>query len=314
MKPFSKSSDIFPGGIAFNVLLIILGSVISLFAFTREAGKLVGYCEAFGSALFVAGFVGFLNVRLLSKEVNRIVEEPFENISFIHTIRGAGIENIYRNRVRSIEEMIKSMDIEEQEIIIVGCSLKGLIGVGFDAIGEQSKFREGIVHALKKNIGINILLTDPRYACFRAVQEARNVGDIEAEIIENLLYFIRLRYQNPRKASNLKIKLFHGTPTIFLLATSKLMVINPYPYFSTAFGSFSFELWGGSEMYKAYYYSHYSRAWTTPGTTTDISNEFTSACVQIKALIEEVNQHNLPVIPDKEKKQRLLNMLKEIEK
>jgi len=314
MKTLSKSSEIFPGSTAVNVLLIIMGIVISLFAFTKTADNVVGYCAAFGSALFVSGVIGFLNVKILSKEVNRIVGEPFEDIAFIHTIRSAGIENIYRNRVRSIEEIIKSMDNEEQEIIIVGCSLKGLIGVGFDVIGEHSKFREGIFRALKKNIRIKILLTDPRYACFRAVQEGRNVGDIEAEIIENLLYFIQLKHQNPRKASNLQIKLFHGTPTIFLFATSKLMVINPYPYFSTAFGSFSFELWGGSEMYKAYYYSHYSRAWTTPSTTTDISNEFYTACDQIKELIEKGNYHNLPLIPNEEKRKSLLSMLIEIKK
>lgn len=190
--------------------------------------------------------------------------------------------------------------------------MKGLIGVGYNAVGQSQRMREVLINALKRKVQINILMTNPEVAHHRSQQEGRLDGDIEAEILENLMYLVKVKHDNPEIASKLTIKLYNGTPTIFMVCTSRLMMVNPYPYYSTAYGSFSFLIEEGSELYRSYYPSHYSSAWTDPRLTVIISEDINTAVDQIKELTQKSNPHGRKIIPDDSKRDELLKKLSQV--
>lgn len=126
------------------------------------------------------------------------------------------------------------------------------------------------------------------------------------------MYFIKIRKDFEDVRKNLNIKLYKGTPTIFMMCTSKLMLLNPYPYYSTAYGSFSFVVENGSSLYESFYNSHYREAWTSPNDTSieKIDDNIERSIDQIREIIEKrKNPHGRDVIPEKMKKE----LIKELE-
>jgi len=299
--------SLFPGSVATNSVVLVLGIILVLCSLLPgTSGKAASILTGLGSAMFLAGFLGLIHARALAKEVHKVVSLPFEETMLLTQLHWAGIEWISRERADFGEKIISALEKEINEIVIVGSSLKGLIGVGYNAVGQAQRIREALINALKRGTQLNILMTNPKIAHHRSKQEGRVNGDIEAEILENLMYLIRLKHNNPNIAPKLKIGLYDGTPTIFMLCTSNLMMINPYPYYSTAYSSFSFLIKGGSALYRGYYQSHYREAWTDTKMTLYISENIDLAMEQIKDLIEGTNPLGKKIIPDAAKEKALL--------
>lgn len=305
--------SLFPGSVATSFIVLTLGVILVVISLIQEPKSTVGSLLAgLGSAMFLAGFLGLVNVKVLANEIGKITSQPFEEIAFLSKIRKSGIYDVFRSRADSLRAVIPDVEEETNEVVLVGSSLKGLIGVGYTAVGQAQRMREVLISALKRKIQVNILMTNPEVAHHRSQQEGRVDGDIEAEILENLMYLVKLKHDNPEMASKLTVKLYNGTPTIFMVATSRLMMINPYPYYSTAYGSFSFLIEEGSDLYRAYYPSHYSAAWTDPRLTVLVCEDINAAIDQIKELIQKNTPHGRKIIPDDNKRSDLLKKLAQV--
>jgi hypothetical protein len=310
MRSNKGFGELFPGSVATSSVMLTVGVILAVCSFLPGIhGTVASLLAGLGSCMFLAGFIGLINVRVLANEVRRVTSQPFEDTVLLSQVRGSGIEGIFRDRANVLERIIPVLEEENREIVIVGSSLKGLIGVGYNAVGEDQRVRDILVNALERNVPINILMTNPMVAHHRSQQEGRLDGDIEAEILENLMYLTKLKYNNPNIAEKLTIKLYNGTPTIFMLCTPSLMMINPYPYYSTAYGSFSFIIRGGSDLYRGYFGSHYQRAWTDTRLGVLISENIDLAVRQIKEFIEGTNPHGRKIIPDVNKQRELLEKL-----
>ena len=309
----------FPGNIALNlfsigigVIFILIGVIITFqptFS-TVAVDLLVG----FGSGLFLAGFLGYMNIAILSQEVDSLIKQPFEDISILGLVKGAGLEWVTRERNElTHSKLVPSLEREQNQIIIVGSSLKGLIGVGKETLGNnQKKIREIIeIKAKQGKADINILMTSPEIAHHRQKQEGRKEGDIEREIIENIIQLVKLRNNCCNDKSKFKIGLYNGTPTIFMLCTSEYMMLNPYPYYSKAYNSFAFLIKSGSIMYNGYYDAHYRSAMEDDNMTMSISDDPATAKEQIRSLITGENPHGNSIIPDKKVQDILLSRLDE---
>lgn len=316
MKNMKNILDLLPGSSSVNIILFTLGTVLALISLKIVDSTIAALVAGFGASMFIAGFIGLVNLKVLSKEISSITKEPFEDISLYLKIHKSGIRNIFRSRGDSIDTIFDDVQKEHGEIVIVSSSLKGLIGVGYDSSMEEETCRKKIIDSLQRNVTVNILMTNPEIAANRAHQEGRREGDIEAEILRNLMYFVQVRLMYHDSATNLNIKLYNGTPTIFMVCTSRLMLLNPYPYYSTAYNSFSFLIDGGSDLFRTYYKSHFQEAWKDSDMTLTISHDANSAIKQIKTMIElkSPRDSNKFIIPELDKRKELHDLLKVLDK
>ncbi|MCL6588858.1 MAG: hypothetical protein K6U80_02790 [Firmicutes bacterium] len=311
MKIAQKIRRIFPGSIAVNIVLIVLGIVMAVIPQTPGVpGKISLLLTGLGSAAFLAGFTGIIHTVILAEEFRKVTEEPMEELSFITKIHSAGICDIFRNRMDGIEKVLKSLEYEKRQLALAGTSLKGVIGIAFDEQHEYQPVLDAVKDALRNKIRVNILLTHPEAVYYRSQPEGRLPGEIEAEILDNLIYLVMLRAENPKLADYLNLKLFYGAPSVFLMATSHKMLINPYPYYATASSSFSFLVDSDSAMYNAFYHNHFRAAWLDSKLTLEIKNDPKEAVKQIQELIN-MNGHekNSLLIPDEAKRNSMLQTL-----
>ena len=305
-----KLANLLPGSLSVNIFLVIFSLIFIGLAFYFNINNVgVSILIGLGSAMFLAGFLGIVNLKILANEIAKVTSQPILDTILYNKLINFGIRDIFRDRASSLENITSEIDIEGKELIISGSSLKGLIGVGLITSGRALSIREAILHALMRNVKVNILMTNPEVAHHRSTQEGRRDGDIEAEILENILYFVKLRKDDIYAKNNLTVKLYNGTPTIFMLSTSNLMLLNPYPYYSTAYSSFSFHIKGNSLIYNTYYYAHYSSAWEDDRLSTTISNEHEIAKKYLESLIRKKNPHGRFIIPDTQKQDELIDKL-----
>jgi hypothetical protein len=308
MKPGIGMRKMFPGAVATNVVMIALGIIMAVLPLTPGlGGRVAVLLTSLGSAAFLAGFIGLVNVSILSEEYRRLTDQPFDQLMLLSKIQTSGIIDVFRNRSEGISRIMESLAEENSQFLIVGTSLKGLIGVAFDEEDEYSDVWRVIKEALQRKVKVNILLINPGLAHHRSRPEGRPEGEIETEIIENLIYLVMYKMENPKFADYLKIKIYDGTPTLFMMSTTRKMLINPYPYYATASNSFSLLIEGGSPIYASYYHSHYRAAWLDSKSTVDIHDDPKEAAKQIQELINMTNHDkNTLIIPDENKRNSML--------
>jgi hypothetical protein len=225
------------------------------------------------------------------------------------SIQEAGLKEVYRDRVHSLVDMRDEIELESKQIVIIGSSLKGLIGIGGDSTGNTNLIRIALIEAIKRKVKIHIILTNPEIAHHRSKQEGRESGEIEREIIENIIYLVKEKKELNQTGTNLEIKLYNGTPTIFMLATSKEMFFNPYTLYSKAYESICFRLDSKSLIYDNYMQNQYSAAWGEKNITTLIENDNEKAIKQIEKIINGKNQHGAQIVPDEGIRNYLLEKL-----
>jgi hypothetical protein len=118
----------------------------------------------------------------------------------------------------------------EKKLIVIGSSLLGLkmyvpclseILAARVAAGFENKF----------------MMTHPCFSGLRESQERRKKGQIQNEV-ENMTDILDGCGLN----LNESLRFYRGTPTCFVIITSKAMLVNPYPYQIEAFKSFCLEV------------------------------------------------------------------------
>jgi len=242
-------------------------------------------------------------------DLKRMVESLFQR----DNLHAVGLRHVYTDRLHSLSDMRHEIDSEGKEIIIIGSSLKGLIGIGGDPAGDQNLVRIAFMDALKRGVKVRILMTHPEVAHHRSKQEGRESGEIEREIIENLIYFTRERRDNKEAAKNLEVKLYNGTPTIFTLCTSHTMFFNPYTFYSKAYDTLCFRVVGPSPVRDNYYNNHYLQAWNDRRLSKILDKRRKMAMKELESLVNGTNQHDEPLIPDDETRQELFTKIASLE-
>ena len=115
-----------------------------------------------------------------------------------------------------------------------------------------------IERAATSSVDFRVLMTDPQVADFRAQQEGRPKGDIQTEIRAGIA---RLRLSGIKREC---VKYYPGTPTVFAIATSEKMLLNPYPYESESQRCFSLIVQrtkNPEDIYQQYIEYHFERPW-----------------------------------------------------
>jgi hypothetical protein len=181
-----------------------------------------------------------------------------------------GLENVHLTRGIALTqfawfldaEILKAEKGESAYVWIVSSSIKGFLEATSQHF-DGSRMMERIAGS-KANL--RIMMTDPAVADLRAKQERRADGEIPKEVEMNLAYLKRIGVKREC------VRYYSGTPTVFAIATSDRMLLNPYPYQTEAFRCFSViihkTLNPDGDIYHQYLRYHFLEPWER---TTEIS-------------------------------------------
>lgn len=173
-----------------------------------------------------------------------------------------GVEFVFEKRGPALdkfaeyldEELAKNEHREESGITIVGTSLRAFL------IPSDLKFdgKEIIRRALKKKCPLRILLTDPEVSEQRACQEGADAGAIARQIRESIR---ELGHAGVPKQA---VRYYRGGPTVFGIATSSNMLLNPYPLAVESHRCFALIVQRtqySNDIYRQYRKDHFDKTW-----------------------------------------------------
>jgi len=189
-----------------------------------------------------------------------------------------GVERLYTDRDIAMREFSSHIRLEQERIVIIGSSLKGLLDPT-ERDKNKKEFADLLREKVKDKVPIEFLLTHPALAFLREDAEGRKPGAIKTEIIDTLQYLTGIGDdQNRLPCINIgvdRIRLYHGTPTIFCIILSNTMLINPYAYQATAYENFCFEIAKKSEhgLYGKMLKAHYRKPWDNKETRTVLTED-----------------------------------------
>ncbi|GEM_PF-2752926 len=166
--------------------------------------------------------------------------EAFENIglSYCHPTRALAASHFLPYAKKKLEPLGQQQDEalpidnsgSERDcdrcvgtINVVSSSARGLIGhLDREARPDQEQWRYLM---MKHPNNFRILLTHPAFAHLRQPAEERGTGEIECEIIKTMLF---LHCVCGMKAKSLR--LYRGSPSVFMLEVDQHVLLNPYSY------------------------------------------------------------------------------------
>jgi hypothetical protein len=263
----------------FFIILGLLLIFISLLPLPPDAQTIV---RGFGLSLFPAGLVTVILSRYvfsitetaLRANLAATVGTGMESIvsgvkvemeSFSPLFASAalrGVDDILLTRAEALtkfapfiaQEVGAATDDKPGRVWIVCSSLKGLLDMAADDFDGPRA-----LGGAAKRCDLRILMTDPEIADARANQECRAPGEIPAEVEMNLAFLKRIG------VSRKSVRFYPGTPTVFAIATTDRMLLNPYPYQKEAFRCFSMlvhkTLCEDRDIFHQYLTWHFEQPW-----------------------------------------------------
>lgn len=243
------------GGILFGIIVTLLSESVT----PDSKWKLV--LQHTGAGLIATAFISIALESFWSKERIRIERQelrPLVNkleqlanqlgklegryaafkklgLTYCHSSRRQALNSFhsYASEMIRRAENSKSL-VGKDKVNILSSSARGLIGyLDKEAEEIQQEWRDLIVSHPSH---FRILLTHPSYAHLRQAAEERGPGDIELEIIKTavFLYFVA-----GMKSESLR--LYRGSPTVFMIHVDDHILLNPYPYGKMAMNTLCLE-------------------------------------------------------------------------
>lgn len=269
-----------------SVVSLVIGFSCLFFAFFLPENSLIFTITlAMGIAFLPMGLISiitsFISSNVIEKNVRRKLDEISTKLeasiyelktasTYLRRSKELGVLMVYQNRIQALEWFLphleeyvqRSPDGQPKEIVFVASSLKGAI----EDDPKHADQMERILRAAKKKCDFRFLLTHPFYSSFREAQEDRPPGAIALEILHAIAWL------EDRDVPQTNIKLYKGTPTCFMIASTEKMLINPYPYQREAYRSFCLELENTrseNSIYYSFLTNHFYKPWYGEEKTRD---------------------------------------------
>jgi len=222
-----------------------------------------------------------------SQDVEEMMKSYRSEIELLETAKVAGLYGLFQSRRNALSEFKESIASEDDQIELVGSSLRGLLQ---DAEVEYEQVRELLRERINQGVRVRFLLTHPIVADLRARQENRRFQDIGKEIVTSLEILLEQWKVNPDN-----IKLYEGTPTHFGVRTGEAMLVNGYPYMREAFASPCMIVLKGGYIYEHFATSHFA-AWNSalalgiPQDLTHLKSELNNFAKSVQSLMSLAEQ------------------------
>jgi hypothetical protein len=184
------------------------------------------------------------------------------NIAMMGAVNRMGLEHLCESRDQALatfagyltEEIELHKRNQDASIWIVGTSIRAFL---VPTMGQVTG-AEILTDAVTCGCTVRILLTEPSVAEARATQERRISGSITEEIRSSVQQLKNIGID--RKS----IKYYAGAPTVFTIATTSKMLLNPYPHTQESHRCFSLIVrrtgWE-NDIYHQYKKYHCERPW-----------------------------------------------------
>lgn len=227
--------------------------------------------------------------------VDYLLEEPEELagrkdlvsvVQIIEAIDESGIRGIFDNRSKALAALKPYLQKESFEINIVASSMLGL------RIQQPEVFSLLEERIKEESVDFNILFTHPEKANFREKQESRREGSIKSEIFESIARLISILREKNLTSKRVSIKFYQGTPTCFLVGTSRMMLVNPYPFETEAYNVFCLLVENNGYIYEQYKKFHFDKPWKSDKSVS-LTQYFTESSDDIKALSPNYSKGDL---------------------
>jgi len=285
------------------LFLIVVGVLLIGASFLPVGPEFQNLLRSLGLALAPAGIVALLLAKFASTVTEMLLRDAIDSTlrdrlqkdigtlrrgldasmdEIRHDMRGLsplfsastklGLENVHLTRGRALSEFAWFLDAEVQKgergeaarVWIVSSSMKGLL----QATGEHFDGARTMQRLAHCGCDLRIMMTDPKIADIRAKQERRADGEIPTEVEMNLAYLKRIGLKRE------SLRYYSGTPTVFAVATTDRMLLNPYPYQTEAFRCFSITvqktLNPEADIFHQYLTYHFEEPWKR---TTEIPSD-----------------------------------------
>ena len=259
---------------------ITSGAVLltSSFFLPGDKIRIIGLFLGLGIAFFPAGIFIILSeydystrlrvkiedaLNISTESLTNSIEGLKDSIQYLNKSKALGVVMVYKSREIALDRFFTHLEayvsnpaIRNKKIVFIGSSLKGILET--KDFGERMNLL--LLNSLKKEnqTEVRFLLTHPSYSRFREVQENRAESDIAKEIIHAIAWL------EHRKVPKQNIKVYKGTPTCFMVASTERMIINPYPYEVEAFKCFCLEAINNKQpnsIYRTFFENHYLKPW-----------------------------------------------------
>ena len=169
--------------------------------------------------------------------------------------RSSALSSFFEHALSYVSHVSRDeAEAHSRSIVVVGSSLKGI----WDNPNFADQLTDIIERGRDANCNFNVLLTHPHYSRYREGQESREKDDIAKEILHAIAWL------KQRGIGSEHVKLYKGTPTCFLIATTERMLINPYPYQIEAYRCFCLEVVpteSPHSIYNSYWINHFKKPW-----------------------------------------------------
>lgn len=261
------------------ISLVLLGIALILAAQLLEAGILRDLAIALGIGLVPTGGVSIMQsffTDAISQHETRTaikaeIQEGLERSEpLLNDCSQLGVEHVFRTRFEALkafapyirQEIDRARRGEEARLWFVCTSLRGFFFQSGGGFSPRDLIRDA---AAEERLSLRILMTQPDWARAREIQENRPEGRIRWEIEDEAR-----RLTDDFHVNHEDIRFYAGSATVFAIATTEHMLLNPYPYQTEAQNCFSILVHRvergradrePTDIYGQYLKHHFERAW-----------------------------------------------------
>lgn len=212
----------------------------------------------------------------LERILDEIPSPPSEPTYLPAGAESLGLERVFRSRSDALTHFgsVLRREIEKSRhgrgLVYFTCtSMRGFLATDAKDFHGPRLVEE----LIKSGCEVHIMLTHPETADRRSHQEKRPPGAIAGEVTNSVtqLRTLGVPVEN--------IKYYRGSPTVFGIATSEAMLLNPYPYENE-----SHRCWtvivrktdAPEDIYHQYFDAHFERPWSHAVPVDEVGGLITS--------------------------------------
>ena len=174
---------------------------------------------------------------------------------------GLGLERVFRSRSDALGYFAGALRTEKERgvhaksaVYITCTSMRGFMVTDAKDFNGPRLLKE----LSDTHCHLHIMLTHPETSEFRAEQEKRPPGAIAGEVRESVRQLLEIGVTVDQ------IRYYRGSPTVFGIATSESMLLNPYPYESESHRCMTLvvrKTENTEDVYHQYIESHFEQPW-----------------------------------------------------
>lgn len=209
----------------------------------------------------------------IRNSVTSIQEDMLVTNTVLHDYRDLGVVRVRKTRADALNDFAQHISDEIQRarhgerarLWFVCTDLKGFLNTETNEFNPQALIRAAAEH---ESLDLRIMIADPEYTVMRSGDDER-----DTDIRRGIYALVEQLQEYGVKPS--AIRLYAYRPSVFAIATSQYMLLNPYPHAELGHRCMSILVSrttiaeideNARDIYSQYIQGHFTRTWEAPST------------------------------------------------